>query len=825
MSATRKNPPGSIGAKLVVWSIAALGLFAVTYLAWLRLAVALWHWANAVWWHWAVAIVVFVPLLLLPGAFILLGRRLIAAAGSDTRAHLRWATVSYLGALALVVLILWAFAATPEWWAPWHWWLWGVAVIGAAALNATGRLLRTVYERRPKAPPSAAGKKPPGLTAELIVWSVAALGFFLVAYLAWLDLPVALWHWANAVWWHWAVAIVGFVVLVVFPAVFVLMAGSHLIAAAGPDARAPLRWETVSYLGALALIVLILWAFAATPEWWAPWHWWLWGVAVIGAAAVSAGGRMLCTVYEVGKKKKVRPGYAAEWKFNHGDVNSPPALGIAMSGGGIRSAAFNLGVLHALHGNGLLRNVDVMSAVSGGTYAMSWYLLQPFYAAKAAEREHKDFRLDDTIDEMFRPDGRFQKRLSWNPSVMDRSAMVFNALMDLTWWQWLRTMAAAWGNPGYYNAAGSGRGEYRKKLQRLFQGLPSPDSDWAIANGLDEPTSTELTVDQSRFSDVMPVSYRELAEFAQQHRLPYFIFNATVLVQQGYRHMLWPTAFELTAHDLGSDVCGYSTWEELKTWDVTEHIGEGMSQQQWMDHLRKQPGSRDRRQRRWVVMVNLAPAISGAAIGLSYFDPKKRSREMRLKTWTPFVSNSDLGYLLYRELWNEPGTLYLSDGGHCENLGAYALIKRQCQKIIIVDAEHEAHIPYIFDGYSKLKERLAKEMELALRVPDIDAYLESAEGGSKPLGPGPAVMTGDVTPMTPDGPYRPMLSVIYVKLGLDRYHLGDYPQAVSEYARKHAHFPQDPTTHQSYTTEQFVAYRELGRHVARDLDKTLAAMP
>ena len=40
---------------------------------------------------------------------------------------------------------------------------------------------------------SAAVKKQSGPTAEkLIGWSIAALGFFAVAYLAWLRLPIAL---------------------------------------------------------------------------------------------------------------------------------------------------------------------------------------------------------------------------------------------------------------------------------------------------------------------------------------------------------------------------------------------------------------------------------------------------------------------------------------------------------------------------------------------------------------------------------------------------------------------------------------------------------
>ena len=43
-------------------------------------------------------------------------------------------------------------------------------------------------------------------------------------------------------------------------------------------------------------------------------------------------------------------------------------VGLALSGGGIRSATFSLGVLQALAANGLLRHVDLLSTVSGGGY-------------------------------------------------------------------------------------------------------------------------------------------------------------------------------------------------------------------------------------------------------------------------------------------------------------------------------------------------------------------------------------------------------------------------------------------------------------------------
>ena len=47
-------------------------------------------------------------------------------------------------------------------------------------------------------------------------------------------------------------------------------------------------------------------------------------------------------------------------------------LGLSFSGGGIRSATFNLGILQALAERGLLRRVDYLSTVSGGGYIGGW---------------------------------------------------------------------------------------------------------------------------------------------------------------------------------------------------------------------------------------------------------------------------------------------------------------------------------------------------------------------------------------------------------------------------------------------------------------------
>jgi hypothetical protein len=52
------------------------------------------------------------------------------------------------------------------------------------------------------------------------------------------------------------------------------------------------------------------------------------------------------------------------------------AMGLALSGGGIRSASFGLGVIQAMLEHGIMQNLDYMSTVSGGGYigaSLTWY--------------------------------------------------------------------------------------------------------------------------------------------------------------------------------------------------------------------------------------------------------------------------------------------------------------------------------------------------------------------------------------------------------------------------------------------------------------------
>lgn len=64
-------------------------------------------------------------------------------------------------------------------------------------------------------------------------------------------------------------------------------------------------------------------------------------------------------------------------------IKRPPRdgeyVGVALSGGGIRSATFNLGLLQAMNRSGFLRYVDYLSTVSGGGYigsCLTWLKIQ-----------------------------------------------------------------------------------------------------------------------------------------------------------------------------------------------------------------------------------------------------------------------------------------------------------------------------------------------------------------------------------------------------------------------------------------------------------------
>jgi hypothetical protein len=77
--------------------------------------------------------------------------------------------------------------------------------------------------------------------------------------------------------------------------------------------------------------------------------------------------------------------YIVNWLRKTGTANEKNLIGLALSGGGIRSATFSLGILQALARHGILEHLDFISTVSGGGYlgaGLTWWL-----SGKAGNRQ------------------------------------------------------------------------------------------------------------------------------------------------------------------------------------------------------------------------------------------------------------------------------------------------------------------------------------------------------------------------------------------------------------------------------------------------------
>lgn len=98
---------------------------------------------------------------------------------------------------------------------------------------------------------------------------------------------------------------------------------------------------------------------------------------------------------EVADRRRAVDGAGAE-----SDVSD--LVGLSISGGGIRSATFGLGVLQELSGKGIVSQIDMVSTVSGGGYLGSF--LSSYLNTPDAEHSSVDARNVPKPDEPFTPD-------------------------------------------------------------------------------------------------------------------------------------------------------------------------------------------------------------------------------------------------------------------------------------------------------------------------------------------------------------------------------------------------------------------------------------
>jgi len=146
--------------------------------------------------------------------------------------------------------------------------------------------------------------------------------------------------------------------------------------------------------------------------------------------------------------------------------------------------------------------------------------------------------------------------------------------------------------------------------------------------------------------------------------------------------------------------------------------------------------------------------------------------------------------------------VYLSDGGHFENLGLYEMVLRRCHYIVVSDGSCDADRSFTDLGNAIRKIRI----DLGIDI-EIETELLEFQPGSRmsrahfALG---LIRYDRVDPGAPPG------LLIYLKPSLT----GNEPADVTEYANSHEEFPHEPTADQFFDESQFESYRALGFHIA-----------
>jgi hypothetical protein len=156
--------------------------------------------------------------------------------------------------------------------------------------------------------------------------------------------------------------------------------------------------------------------------------------------------------------------------------------------------------------------------------------------------------------------------------------------------------------------------------------------------------------------------------------------------------------------------------------------------------------------------------------------------------------------------------IYLSDGGHFENLGLYEMVLRRCRFIVVSDAGADPNATFqdLGNAVRKIRVDLGIPIEFldGVHIFPRDKTPDSETGSYWALGriKYSAVDTGSDDAET-DG------LLIYLKPAM----YGREPSDVIQYSRTSETFPHEPTSDQFFSESQFESYRALGEYVVREL--------
>jgi len=218
------------------------------------------------------------------------------------------------------------------------------------------------------------------------------------------------------------------------------------------------------------------------------------------------------------------------------------------------------------------------------------------------------------------------------------------------------------------------------------------------------------------------------------------------------------------------------------------------------------------------VWMGSAMAISGAAASpnMGYHSSPALTFLMtvfnvRLGHWSPNPANEAQwtkhdplfgGTYLLKELFGHTQHtspfVYLSDGGHFENLGIYELVRRRCTCIVAIDVGEDSKNQ--FDDLGNAVRKCYADFGVV-----IDIHAEDLENGYSAVGRVIYPPREGTSEQASEG------CLIYIKPRLT----GSEPADLLNYKCTHPGFPHESTADQWFDESQFESYRKLGHHIGK----------
>jgi hypothetical protein len=144
--------------------------------------------------------------------------------------------------------------------------------------------------------------------------------------------------------------------------------------------------------------------------------------------------------------------------------------------------------------------------------------------------------------------------------------------------------------------------------------------------------------------------------------------------------------------------------------------------------------------------------------------------------------------------------VYLSDGGHFENLGVYEMVRRRCRFIVVSDGGCDPN--YRFEDLANAIRKVRLDFGIDIEFPKGLGISKAGGGLCESHWSEGVIRYSAIDDKLKDG------ALLYFKAAL----CGDEPVDVANYAAANPPFPHQSTSNQWFDEAQFESYRMLGEY-------------